>query len=180
MRSRARRWALAVILFPAAIGRLACAADGSLEYKVKAGYLWNFAKFVDWPAQVLPENAPITICIVGPDPFGEILADTVRDKTVLGHAFAVRRIEKSQIVSGCHIAFLAYTDHKKLADAAQAAASSGTLTVADSHGFAELGGMIEFILDHNRIRFEINPGAAKSAGLRISSELLKLSGGGGK
>jgi hypothetical protein len=167
-------------LLPVAMCQVAAAADGELEYKVKAGYIWNFAKFVDWPAQALPESAPITICVVGPDPFGEILENTVHDKSVLGHAFAVRHIAKGPVPPGCHIAFLAFADRKKQADMAQAAAASGALTVGDSRGFAELGGMIEFVIERNRIRFEINSGPAKSAGLRISSELMKLSGGSGK
>jgi hypothetical protein len=175
-----RRWLLAAVLLPTAVCRLAAAGDDGLEYKVKAGYLWNFAKFVEWPAPVLPDNAPITICVVGPDPFGDTLESTVRDKTVLGHAFTVRHIAKGPIAAGCHIAFLAYSDPKKLAELAQAAVSSSTLTVGDSHGFVEHGGMIEFTLEHNRIRFDINAAPAKAAGLRISSELLKLSGGGGK
>jgi hypothetical protein len=145
-----------------------CAQDVPLEYRVKAAYLFNFAKFVEWPAGVA--TGPITICVAGRNVFGESLAETVSGETVNGRPFVVRVILEP--APGCHIIFAP----RGAAAAAYLRASQSTpaLTVGESPDFIEQGGIVNFMVEGANVRFEINPEAAERAGLRISSRLLRL------
>jgi hypothetical protein len=152
---------------------LLSAQEVPLEYRVKAAYLFNFAKFVEWPGAAA--TGPITICVAGRNVFGEALTETVRDETVNGRALAVRVILEPE--PGCHILFVP----RGAAAAAylRAAESTPTLTVGESSDFIAQGGIITFTLEGANVRFEISLDAAERTGLRISSRLLRLARGSG-
>ena len=147
-----------------------CPAEGGdrLEYQVKAAFLFNFLKFVEWPAAA--GDAPWVIGILGHDPFAGVLEDTVRGKMVSGRRVEVRRYIRPAEVKDCNILFIGRADFERLGLPAQ----PGLLTVGEAPGFLKSGGMINFYLDENRVHFEIRPEVAHSAGLRVSSQLLKL------
>jgi hypothetical protein len=152
----------------------ACARDFN-EYQVKAAFLYNFAKFVDWPAQSFKgPNAPIAICIVGQNPFGTMLEDTVNGKALEGRPFVVRTISDVQQAGGCHILFVSSSERKHVQPILESIRTPGVLTVGETEGFAAKGGIINFKLDGGRVRFEINVDAAAKEGLQIRSNLLSL------
>ena len=144
------------------------AQDVPLEYRVKAAYLFNFAKFVEWPAAAAAD--PITICVAGRNVFGEALSETIRGETINGRALAVRVIIEPE--AGCQIVFVP----RGAAASAYlgAARTSPSLTVGESPDFIEQGGIVNFTLEGANVRFQIDAGAAERAGLRISSRLLRL------
>jgi len=145
------------------------------EYEVKAAFLYNFAKFVEWPAEAFPDgNAPILVCIVGRDPFGDILNQTLLGKTVNGKPVIIQRGGITQDLRFCHIVFISSSERKRLAQIMQRLNGASVLTVSEIEGFAELGGIINFTLEGNKVRFEINVTSAERARLRISSKLLAL------
>lgn len=143
------------------------------EYRVKAAFLYNFAKFVEWPAGSFKSATdPITICVLG-NPFGGGLEDTVRDKQIDERHLVVRDISDITEAPGCNILFVA-TDKKRAVDFLGHVKASPILTVGDCANFAAAGGVIGFRLEGGKVRLEINVGAADRARLRISSKLLSL------
>jgi len=145
------------------------------EYQVKAAFLYNFAKFVVWPAPRLGgANDSIEICILGSDPFGDLLDASVHGKRVEGRPFVVRRTPDVRKAFGCHILFVSSSERKKVNAILAEVRSCGILTIGEVEGFAAQGGVINFKLESGRVRFEINVDAAEQQGLRISSKLLSL------
>jgi hypothetical protein len=145
------------------------------EYQIKAAYLYNFAKFVDWP----PENSgtaenPIAICIAGKDPFGNILDKLVEGKTVRGRGLVIRRLAPEHDLKGCQIAFVSAAERNYVPAFLESANRTGVLAVGETEGFAALGGTINFVLEDKKVHFEINADAAQRANLKISSKLLSL------
>jgi hypothetical protein len=146
------------------------AAPASLEYEVKAAFLLKFTKFVDWPATAFATaGTPLTICILGDDPFGRTLDQIVEGESVNGHRVAVERIRPDQTKS-CHVVYTG--DTKPVA--ALTDGSPGVLTVGEGDSFIQQGGIIGFIVDNRRVRFDINFKAANKAGVKLSSKLLSV------
>ena len=141
------------------------------EYQVKAAFLFNFAKFVEWPAQTFKSPSDsMSICVLGPNPFGRSLDEAVAGKSIDGRRFVVRQIANAAEVPGCQILFIASPQKKHSPDPA----TVGVLTVGESEGFAAGGGVIGFKLQGGRVRLEVNVDAADQRKLRISSKLLSL------
>jgi hypothetical protein len=154
---------------------LAARAQAVDEDAVKAAYLYNFAKFVVWPPQTFKSPTdPIAICILGPDPFGDVLNATVSGKTVAGRRIVVRQVSDSQPLTGCAILFVSASEAKRFRSIASRLQASGVLSVGETEGFAAEGGVINFKLVHGNIRLEINIAAAECAHVQISSKLLSL------
>ncbi len=145
-------------------------AQGISEYEVKAAFLYNFAKFVEWPD---PASGSIRLCIVGDDPFGNILEETVRGKTISEQPIEIKRLNRGDNPRSCQIAFISVSERppRAVLDLLQGAS---TLTVGESPNFAKDGGMINFVLEDKRVHFEINLAAAQRGRLKISSKLLNL------
>jgi hypothetical protein len=145
------------------------------EYVLKATYLYNFAKFVEWPPKVVAANEdPFAICVLGEDPFGSKLDSTLDGETIDGKAVLARRISKPQEALGCRILFISSSEQTRLRETLAALDKNSILTVSDMPEFSRQGGMIQFVSDGSRVRFEINLTAATGAGLTLSSELLKV------
>jgi len=156
---------------------LAVGAQGQIatEYQVKAAFLFNFAKFVEWPPSSFSDaSAPLRICVFGRDPFGQGLRDIVNEKTVNGRKLEVDYMVDLQVVGTCHILFIASSQKARLKQILERLRGTTALTVSDSEGFAEQGGMINFVLDNDRVQFKVNRNAAHQAGLKISSKLLSV------
>jgi hypothetical protein len=149
-------------------------AQGSApEYQVKAAYLFNFTKFTEWPSAVLPPGAPIQVCVAGRDHFGESLS-TLESKVVHNHPIHVRRDLRAGTLRGCHVVFVAEEDDRTEQAVLRSAEAVSALTVSDREGFVERGGTIGMLTRDSRILFEINVEAAHRAGLKLSSQMLKL------
>jgi hypothetical protein len=163
-----------VLMIPLAAA--APAAQGNpTEYQLKAAFVYNFAKFVDWPPNVYSgPQSPFAICILGTDPFGSVIDDALRGKTVADHPVVVRRDRDAAAARRCQIVFVSASEKHRLRDILESLRGANVLVVGDADGFAAAGGTIELTLQDNRVRFAINPGAADGAGLTISSKLLAL------
>ena len=147
-------------------------ADVATDVAVKAAFLYNFAKFAEWPA--LPAGAHIVACVVGDDRIAAALVDTVRGQEIGGHAFEVLRPQDSVTWRVCQLLFVADAEIQRSAAGLGAIKSLPILTVSDGKGFAEAIGIIEFYVEGGRMRFAINVDAAERSGLRVSSRLLGL------
>jgi YfiR/HmsC-like len=144
------------------------------EYQVKAVFLYNFALFVDWPPAAFEgSQAPLVIGILGADPFGNYLDEAVQNERVNNRPMVVRRFRRVEDVTTCHILFISPSTPDQLEHILSVLKGQSILTVSDAEKFCQLGGMIRFIDDKNKIRLRINIEAAKAAGLRISSKLLR-------
>jgi YfiR/HmsC-like len=145
------------------------------EYQVKAAFLYNFAKFVEWPSSSFSDaSAPFRICVFGLDPFGQELHDITSEKTVNGRKLQVDQVADLQLARTCHILFIASSEKAQLKRILESLRGTNVLTVGDSDGFAKLGVIINFVLENNRVQFEVNHKAAEQAGLNISSKLLSV------
>ncbi len=163
----------AVVLLPWGPGLGAQAARAS-EYQVKAVFLFNFAQFVDWPARAFHDStAPFVIGVLGNDPFGAYLDETVRGETVHGRPLEVHRYQGVGEIKTCHILFISPSEEDRLGEILDTLRDRAILTVGDLPAFALRGGMIRFVADKSRIRLRINIEAAKAANLTISSKLLR-------
>ena len=168
------RTLLVLLLVAAAV---AAGADdrSDLEYQVKAAFLFNFAKFVEWPADAFATpQAPVVICVLGTDPFGDSLDQVVRGETVNGRPLAVRRLRQLLQVRECQIVFLAGAERRWQDELLSSIEGASVLTVGEGDGFLNGGGIIRFVLEENRVRFDINLGAAEASRLKLSSRLLRL------
>jgi hypothetical protein len=168
-RHRGASQCLAVVLVVIAATAALPAQDVPIEYRVKAAYLFNFAKFVEWPSSA--GDGPLTICVAGRNVFGDVLADTVRGELIGNRAIVSRVILEPE--PGCHIVFVP----RGAATPAylKAARTTPVLTVGEASDFIEQGGIATFLIQGGNVRFAIDASAAERAGLRISSRLLRLS-----
>jgi hypothetical protein len=148
---------------------------GSLEYQVKAAYLLNFTRYVEWPSQAFESpDAPVRLCVLGRDPFGSVLDATLRGRTTNGRSLDVRRIQRSTEAAGCHLVFISRETWGTRRELPRALQSRGVLTVGESDEFAQEGGVIGFVIKDETVRFVVNADARDRAGLRISSRMLSL------
>jgi hypothetical protein len=151
-------------------------AQASNEYQVKAAFLYNFAKFVDWPAEAFGgSGSPLVIGVVGDDPFGGALDQAINGKTIGGRPLVVRRLKWGQELRSCHVLFISSSERQRLPQIIQSLRGASVLTVGDMGEFTQQGGIINFILEASKVRFEINSRGAEQARLKISSKLLILS-----
>jgi hypothetical protein len=163
----------AVLLFLSGAGAYAQLPPAG-EYQVKAVFLFNFARFVDWPPATFPDpQAPLVIGVLGDDPFGRFLDETVRDEKVNSHALVVRRYRRAEDVVDCHILFISRSEASRLNEILGYLQGRSILTVGDTDGFALSGGMIRFVAENSKTRLRINVEAAKAAHLTLSSKLLR-------
>ena len=147
----------------------------SSEYLIKAGFIYNFANLVQWPSNAFAQpDSPIVIGILGEDPFGTILDRVLEGKKVNGRAFRVKRLRAVPDLKECHIVFVSSSEMSRLAEAIHLVKGMPILTIGEIPGFARRGGIINLILEDNKVHFEVNVEAAKEADLNISSRLLAL------
>ena len=143
------------------------------EYQVKAVYLYNFGRFVEWPASAKTGNS-FAICVLGRDPFGAALDTTVAGAIIDNQKLVARRVSSAREATNCRILFISSSESNHGKDILAEVEKVSVLTVSDMPGFAGNGGMIQFVLRENKVRFEVNLAAAEKAGLTLSSQLLKV------
>jgi len=169
------RCVIAALVFLLFAGSSALGQQRPSEYQVEAAYLYNFGRFVEWPAKgASPQNSSFSICVLGEDPFGAALDKTLAGETIGNQKVAARRISGLQESADCQILFISSSEAKRLNKIIEALGNSAVLTVSDIPQFSQHRGMIQLLMDGNRIRFEVNLAATQRAGLTLSSELLKV------
>lgn len=150
-------------------------AATSTEYALKAAFLFHFAQFVEWPEGTFHDAAsPLVYCTVGTDPFRGELETALKGKTLGARGFEVRHLKGAQEGQGCHLLFIGEEQKRQVAATAAQLRSAPVLLVGESEGFTKDGGMIGFMLEENKVRFEVNLEASQKAGLKINARLLAL------
>jgi len=173
---------LPIVLTAAATSAHAQDTEASSEYLIKAGFIYNFANLVQWPSTSFSQaDSPIVIAILGEDHFGATLERVLQGKKIDGRPFLIKRFRSpSELVKSvgkpkeCQILYVSSSAMPHLSEAIQAVRGLPVLTIGEMPGFAKSGGMINLILEDNRVRFEVNVKAAKDADLNLSSRLLAL------
>jgi len=145
------------------------------DYQVKATYLYNFGRFIEWPGKVAAaQGGSFTVCVLGQDPFGPSLDATLAGETIGGKTVVAKRISSAEESGDCQILFLSLTDDSRLNKIIADLDKKAVLTVSDMSQFVKRGGMVQFVLEGKKVRFEVNLTATQHAGLTLSSELLKV------
>lgn len=148
-------------------------APRASEYAVKAALIYNLAKFVTWPQTALPApGEPLAVCVLGSDPFGSALDETLKDRQVGGRPLAVRRVAEPD--PACHVLFVSSSEHKRLGVILEKVRKASVLTVSDTEGFNRAGGIIELVMEADAVHFHLNAAAAEQAHLQISARLRTL------
>jgi hypothetical protein len=152
-----------------------CGAQSATESQVKAAYLFNFLKFVEWPDAPPGElQTKWVIGVIGTSPVGDELSKLVESKNVLGRELLVKTFKSTENLSGCNILFISDSEKKRLPAILASLRGSSVMTVADMDHFIDLGGMVQFVVENERVRISIDVGATGRARLKISSKLLAL------
>jgi hypothetical protein len=147
----------------------------SSEYQLKAEFLYNFVQFTEWPTNAFSStNSPVVISVLGDDPFGRLLEETVQDETTNGRRASVQRYRRMEDIKECHVLFISRSETSKLDEILARLEGRNILTVSEAEAFTESGGMIGFVVEKNKIRFKINAEAARRVNLTLSSKLLRL------
>ncbi|MBI3881774.1 MAG: YfiR family protein [Verrucomicrobia bacterium] len=145
------------------------------EYQIKAAFLFNFVKFTEWPPKAFADaTAPIVIGILGDNPFGDDLKQTIGDKTLNNRPLVIKEFRSLTEAVNCQVLFVSSSEQNRLTEILKSLQGSSVLTVGEMDHFTETGGMINFVTREKKIRFQINNTEASKAGLKISSKLLSL------
>lgn len=175
MKHGSQTWFFVLLLILLFVRSASIQPQTSKEYQIKAVFLFNFTQFIEWPGSAFGEASdPFVIGIVGDDPFGPYLDETIRGENLDGHPLVVKRFKTPDEVEVCHILFVNMSDRDDIKNAFDRIKSHSVLTVGDVANFGKQGGMIRFITENNKTRIRINLEAAREADLTISSKLLKL------
>lgn len=170
MIARAKMTLLLGVLLPVAVS-----AQASEEYRLKAAFLYNMTKFIEWPVQAFQSaNDPVSICILGRNPFGSALADAVAGKMIQDRPLLVKTLPDAREGCACQVLFVSSSERKRYQAILATTAAATVLTVGDSDSFLANGGVVNLKLEGDKVRIQINPAAAEPHHLRISSKLLGL------
>lgn len=149
-------------------------AQDVTEVSLKGAFIFNFARFTNWPAEALPSAGSISACVVGDRGVSEALRRSVSGRNLNGRAIVVSFIEPDGALPGCHFLYVSRVSRTRLAEIIYRLHGTPVLTVSDDDAFIKLGGMIQVYIESGKMRFRINPKSAKRAGLQLSSRLLAL------
>jgi YfiR/HmsC-like len=145
------------------------------KYQIEAAFIYNFARFVDWPARAFPDpSSPMVIGVLGKNRFGSDLAQMIGDKTVRGHPLQFKECASLAEATQCQVLFISDSEKNHLSKIISGLGGASVLTVSETDNFIDVGGMINLRIINDKVRFDINNSAAKTAGLTISSKLLNL------
>lgn len=147
----------------------------SLEYQVKSAFLYHFTQFVEWPATAFKtDDSPLIIGVLGPDPFGRYLDQSLKGEKAKEHPIVVRHYDKVEDAQEAHLLYVGYTEKGQFRAIVPSLKNKSILTVGDSPYFLNEGGMVRFFTDEQKIRFQINQQAYKREQLVLSSKMLRL------
>jgi hypothetical protein len=164
---------LLVLVLTAALST--AARSQSLEYEIKAAFLYNFARFVTWPPDAFASSeAPLSICILGEDPFGPRLDELVAGERVEKRPLIVRRLERPAEAATCHMLFVSPSERARFGTILAAVDTHRVLTVSDTMEFLGAGGHVSFFLESNRVRFAVNAAATGGSEFQVSAKLMQV------
>jgi hypothetical protein len=149
-------------------------AQDVTEVSLKGAFIFNFARFTEWPSDSLPQSVNVSACVVGDRAVGEALTRSVSSQRLNGRSIAVTILEPSAALPACHFLYIAGVPRQRMAEIVYAIHEAPILTVSDDDSFLKLGGMIQVFIENGKMRFRINPKSAKRARLQLSSRLLAL------
>ena len=169
------RWKLLfAVLFTASLCCAAAARGQDVtESALKAAFIHNFAKFTQWPREVLPPAAPLLACVLGDSAFGDVLGSYVKGRPVDGHDIVVSPVAEAR-VRPCHLLYVSGISAKRAAQVVADLNGAPVLTVSDIDDFAQAGGMAQLYVEGGTIRFKVNIDSTRSSRLQFSSRLLAL------
>ena len=145
------------------------------EYALKAVFLYNFCRFIEWPKSAFTSpNDPIIIGVIGEDPFGSLLNETVQGETSRGRAIRVQHFAKPDAIAKCHLLFVSHSEAARTEKILSAVRGKSVVTVGETDAFIDRGGMIALTTDKSRVRLHINPSLLRAASLDVSSKLLRV------
>lgn len=171
---RASRLGLLVLGLCFPVG-LAGQGGVSLEYRVKAAYLVNFTRYISWPAPAEPAPGdPLSICVLGADPFGAVLDSLTHGQQSDGHPVVARRVRTVAEAAACQLVFVSHDEWRRRPDILRELSRPGIVTIGESEDFGRAGGVISFVLSNETVRFTVNLAARDRAGVKISSRVLSL------
>lgn len=164
---------VAIVFGPAPVSH--AQAEGATEYGVKAAFLYNFTKFIEWPPRSFSnDKSPINLCIFGDDPFDGALDEIVQGKTSNNRSIVVRRLNKLEELKSCQLVFLDASEDRRLSEVLDSTKGRSELVVGEGSDFARRGGDVQFFLENSHVHFAINVDAIQRSGLTVSSRLLAL------
>jgi hypothetical protein len=174
LKRRRRRAGVAVLVLLIVAAMQPARAQPGLEYEVKAAFLYNFIKFVEWPPESLAAGEPFRVCLLGEDPFGGALERAVRGDDVGGRPIAVERVAIDGALAACHLVFVPRAHANRTAATVRAIGNGAVLMVGESDGFLQAGGAINLVVDGGHVRFDVAIPQAAARRLKISSKLLRV------
>ena len=154
--------------------RVVASAQDVTEPALKAAFIYNFAIFTEWPADVVPAAGPVVVCVLGDAAVGDALEQAVKGRVVDGHSMAVSIVAPAGPHRECHVLYVSGVTAGQAAQLVAGLRDVPVLTISDVEGFADLGGIAQFFFEHGRLRFSVDVGSAGRARLQISSRLLAL------
>jgi hypothetical protein len=161
--------------FVAVIAGRAVRAEEVSEYALKAEFIERFTHFVEWPPSAFPSaDAPFVICVFGEDPFGDYLSKMTAGRTIRDRKVKLVQPNGLGEIKKCHVLFVARSEKAKLAAILSQTGDQPVLTIGDTDGFAQRGILINFYLEGDKVRFEVNGEAIKKSGLKVSAQLMSL------
>ncbi len=176
---RSSRFLLSVIgaiIWLASSSATMAQSTGFKEYQVKAVFLYNFIKFITWPESVFPNfDTPVTIGVLGANPFGSFLDELIADEYIRNRKIEIHTSDNLSDLQDCNLIFISKSEHGRLDEILSGIGSQPIVTVGEIENFTRHGGIINFYLEGNKVRFEINNDSAQQRGIFISSQLLNLS-----
>lgn len=168
-----RLTAIVLALLLSLAGTARTAEKPTLEYQIKASYLYNFLRYVEWPLEAITAGSTLWVCVLGPDKFGAAL-DSIAGENVRGQVVAVKPLSEPEQLQDCQVVFVGAGTPEQEAGILQQLADRPVLTIGETPGFTDRGGVINLIRIKDKIRFEINQQVAERRGLRIGAQLLQL------
>lgn len=173
MRSRPL-WARCTLVAGALAVALTAAGAPVDVATLKAAFLFNFAKFAEWPVDVLPPGRGLALCVLDDPAVADALSQTIKGHAIEGHDLGVRALAAGSSAAGCHLLYVSATEAGRSPQILNSVRDLPVLTVSDATAFAESGGIIQLIIENDRMRFAINTAATDRAKVRLSAKLLSL------
>jgi hypothetical protein len=169
------RWIVAAaIALSVAFRPLSASAQNSTTVALKAAFLYNFAKFAEWPAAALAPGQRLSLCVLGEQAIADALELTISGRAVDGHELTVQMVKADGPLRSCHLLYIGDRDTKRVALVLEALKGAPVLTVGEGDKFAASGGVAQLIVENDRMRFAVNVTSARRSGLKMSSKLLSL------
>jgi hypothetical protein len=163
-----------VVAFAAALAVSSAASAQVSVADLTAAFLYNFARFTEWPAEVLPAGSPIVLCVVGDQDVAQALGRAVNGKAISGHGLVVRRVAADTVLLPCHLLYAGNIDVRQAQRLLDAVKQAPVLTVSDLGAFTSMGGAARLFMEGDRMRFTVNVAAAQRSSVHISAQLLNL------